>query len=168
MLLLLFCCSCSFLCFPSVSFRAAGFCCEYFWFSFLLVGLFVFLFIYLFFLFCRFFFSFLFGWIFGLFLLCHSCSKDPPYPPPASLPSLGQGTKVGRFRGVGGEAWPALTQPWTPPRVLRGLQGSVLPHHCTWRMMRMKKTRRGQETCWRWMLLRLQPPLRPGPRLVGH
>lgn len=146
---------CSFV-FISGSFREAGFCCEYFWFSLLLV-----------FLFSLNFFFFLVD--FWYFLLCHSCSQDPLYPPPASSPLLGWRTNVGGVRGVGGEAWRALTRPWPLPRVPLGLRGSVLPPHCKWRMMRTKKkTRRAQETCWRWRLPQLQPLLRPGPRLVGH
>lgn len=49
------------------------------------------------FLFCwfLFLFSLIFLVDFWYFLLCHSCSQDPLYPPPASSPLLGWGTSVG-------------------------------------------------------------------------
>lgn len=61
------------------SFREAGFCCEYFWFPFVLVGFFL--------------FFFLVGFL--VFLLCHSCSEDPLCLPPASSPSPELESKVG-------------------------------------------------------------------------
>lgn len=90
-----FVCFWLFLFFTSGSFGTAGFCCDYFWFSF--VGWFLLSFFFL----VGWVFCFLFFWF---FLLCHSCSEDPLHPhrwSPCHLPRLG--AEAG-LRGVGGEA----------------------------------------------------------------
>lgn len=101
--------------FTSGSFGAAGFCCDYFWFSLLLVSLFPF-------------FFFLVGLFFWSFLPCHSALRTLCVPTTGLLALFpGEGPRQGSEEWEGRHGWPSLRfgRCLGPPWASRGLCGHL-------------------------------------------